>query len=154
MRNKKEYIYPAIYQDINAKDLISLMPSDLNQAFAFWIKESEADFSINDFKRPIYKVSCIFYCDLKNIAPTQNWKLVKSNIRQDILEVFRTHQFAGIGVLQILSIVDDDITEVYKGFSVDQLDNKYKIYPKYAIRLNFDFTFLMECINGSYNSYS
>ena len=153
LREKKPYVFPAIYQDLNSKEWVSCMPSDLYPAFAFWTKEPEAEFRDNNPARMYYNVSVIFYLDLKHIAPTQNWKLVKSNIRQDILEVFRTHKYGGFGVLQIMRWIDDDITEVYKDFSIEQIDNIFKIYPKYALRIDFEFAFLMEC-STSYNSYT
>jgi hypothetical protein len=151
LRDKKPYIYPAIYQDLNSKELISCMPSDLYTAFAFWTKEPKAEFKPESPNRIFYNISVIFYLDLRHIAPTQNWKLVKSNIRQDILQVFRTHQFIGEGVLNMLQYVDDDITEVYKEFSIEQVDNKFKMYPKYALRIDFEHSFLMECqVNNIY----
>jgi hypothetical protein len=149
-KDGKENIIPTIYQDINAKDPLSLMPSDLYDAFSFWVKEPEGIFSSNS-TRLKHKVSCIFFCDLKQIAPSDNYKVTKSRIRQDILRFFRTHENTGFGQLNIISIIDDDITQVYKGFTLNQIDNKYRMLPKYAIRVNFEFSFLHEC--DDYNKY-
>ncbi len=149
-KDGKENIIPTIYQEINAKDPLSLMPSDLYDAFSFWVKEPEGIFSSNS-TRLKYKVSCIFFCDLKQIAPSDNYKVTKTRIRQDILRFFRTHENAGFGQLNIISIIDDDITQVYKGFTLNQIDNKYRMLPKYAIRVNFELSFLHEC--ESYNSF-
>lgn len=149
-RDEKPYIFPAIYQDINKKDALSMMPSDLYNAFCFWVKDEEI--KINDWSRLIVKVSCIFYCDLRNIAPTENWKLTKTKIRQDILEAFRQVQYSGLGVLNPESIIEDDLTTIYDGFSIEQVDNKYKMLPKYAARVNFEFGLLRDC--SSFNSYA
>jgi len=142
--NGKEHIIPTAFQDLNSKDPISMMPSDLYKAFAFWVKEPEAKPDENN-TRLQYKISCIFFCDLKQIAPNTNYAVTKSKIRQDILRFFRTHENAGLGQLDITSIIDDDITQVYKGFALSQIDNKYRMLPKYAIRINFDYSFLQEC---------
>lgn len=150
-KDGKEFIFPSAYQDINAKDPISMMPSDLYAAFSFWTKEPESEFDENA-SRMMYQVSCIFFCDLRKIAPTNNFKLTKSKIREDILRFFRTHENAGFGQLTITSLIDDDITGVYKGFTLSQIDNKYRMLPKYAIRVNFDFSFLHEC--ETYNTYA
>jgi hypothetical protein len=148
----KPYVYPAIYQDSNARESISLMPSDLYHASCFWVWDGELRLPEYNFKRAWVNVSCIFYVDLRNIAPNSNYKLTKTKIRQDILEAFRQNQFAGYGVLLHDSIVEDDITAVYDGFSLDQVDNKFKMYPKYAMRFNFEFGFLTEC--SSFNTYA
>jgi len=150
-RDGKEFVIPTCYQDINSKDALSVMPSDLYPAFSFWTKEPEAEFDENS-ARIMYQVSCIFFCDLKHIAPTNNYKLTKSKIREDILRFFRVHENAGFGQLTITSLIDDDIAQIYKGFTLSQLDNKYRMLPKYAIRVNFDFSFLHEC--EAYNSYA
>jgi hypothetical protein len=149
-KDGKENIIPTAYQDLNCKDPISMMPSDLYKAFSFWVKETEAKPDENN-TRLQYKISCIFYCDLKQIAPNTNYAVTKSKIRQDILKFFRTHENSGLGQLSITSIIDDDITQIYKGFSLSQLDNKYRMLPKYAIRINFDYSFLQEC--EVYNTY-
>jgi hypothetical protein len=147
-RDGKEFIYPAVYQDINSRDPHSCMPNDLPDAFSFWIKE---DVKINDPVRAYYNISVIFYMDLRQIAPTNNFKLSKSKIRQDILEFFRVHKYIGLGVWDLIRITDDDITQVYKGFSVNQLDNIVRQLPKYAIRLDFTYSFIHDCpVTNSY----
>jgi hypothetical protein len=148
-REGKEFIYPAVFQDINSRDYHSCMPNDLPAAFSFWTKE---DAKINDPARGYYNISCIFFMDLRQIAPTNNFKLTKSKIRQDILEWVRVHKYMGVGVWDLVKITDDDITQVYKGFSVNQLDNIVRQLPKYAIRLDFTFSFILECpVTNSYS---
>jgi hypothetical protein len=154
IKDGKENIIPTIYQNLNSKDPLSLMPSDLYDAFSFWVKEPEGIFR-EEATRLRYKVSCIFFCDLKQIAPDDNYKVTKTRICQDILKFFRIHENAGFGQLNILSIIDDDITQVYKGFTISQIDNKYRMLPKYAIRVNFDYSFLNECdVYNKYLNYS
>jgi hypothetical protein len=150
-RDGKEFVFPAIFQSLNSQDPYSLMPSDISDAYSFWVKDPEANFSKNNPARYYYEISCIFYMDLRQIAPTTNFKTTKTKIRQDIIEFFRVHQYAGFGVINPLRIIDDDIVQVYKGFSVNQLDNIFKQLPKYAIRFDFEFSFLKVCpVNNTY----
>jgi hypothetical protein len=150
-RDGKEFVYPAVFQDINSKDPHSCMPNDLPDAFSFWIKE-DMKISDNNPARSYYKIACIFYMDLRQIAPTDNFKTTKTKVRMDILEFFRTHRYSGLGVMTPTSITDDDITKIYNGYSVIQLDNLVRQLPKYAIRFNFDFAFINDC--GGTNSYA
>jgi hypothetical protein len=147
-RDGKEFVYPAAYQDYNTYDPHSCMPNDIPDAFSFWVKE---DVKINDPARGYYNVSCIFYMDLRQIAPTNNFKLTKTKVRQDILEFFRVHKYMGEGVWSLVKITDDDITQVYKGFTVNQLDNLVRQLPKYAIKIDFTYSFILECpVTNSY----
>lgn len=152
LKDGKPYIYPAVWQGTNAKEHISVMPSDLYDASCFWVK-GESELPEYNFARVNVKIACIFFVDLEQILQSTNYKLTKTNIRQDILEAFRQCQFSGVGVLRHSGIIEDDITKVYEGFSLDQVDNKYKIYPKYALRFNFDFGYLLTC-NSTFNTYA
>jgi hypothetical protein len=143
-RDGKEFVYPAVFQDINSKDQHSCMPNDIPDAFCFWVKE-DGKFSKNNPIRTYYNISCIFFMDLRQIAPTANFKETKTKVRQDIIEFFRVHHYGGFGVINPVKITDDDLTQVYKGFTVSQLENIYRQLPKYAIRFDFEFSFLMEC---------
>jgi len=146
-RDGKEYIYPACYNDKNYIDPQTMMPNDTISAFCFWVKEADLRLSNNNPVRNYYKISCIFYMDLRRLAPYDNYKSIKTQIRQDIMDFFRTHIYGGYGVLVPVRIIDDDLTQVYKGFSVSQLDNVWRQLPKYALRYDFDFAFLMSCPN-------
>lgn len=152
-KDGKAYVYPAIYQDTNAKELLSLLPSDLHQAFCFWVKDEEITMDEYNWSRLRCNVSLIFYCDLRDIDPTDNWKTVRTKLRQDILEAIRQTHYIGSGVLIPESIIEDDITKIWDGFTLDQVDNKFKIYPKYAIRINFVFGFLRTCLS-TFNTYT
>lgn len=151
--DKKSFVFPAIYQDTNAKDPLSLMPSDLHQAYCFWTADSDQVFDEYNWSRIRYNVALIFYMDLRDIAPTDNWKLARTKLRQDILKAIRETHYSGLGVLNPVSMVEDDIVKVFEGFSIDEIDNIYKTYPKWAMRINFEFGLLREC-SSSYNTYA
>lgn len=152
LRDGDAYIYPACYVS-NTQDPINVMPSDNYKAFCFWTKEPEGKFDYNKGPaRMYYDVSCIFYVNLERVDATANYKETKTKIRQDILTFFNREINKGVGVLRLKSIIDDDITEVYKDFSVDQIDNRFRMLPKYACRLDFELSFIQDCSVG-YNTY-
>jgi len=154
LRDEKDYVYPACYIS-NTKDPINAMPSDLYNALCFWIKDPEALFNYeNNPNRMYYKLSCIFFMCLEKISPYINYKETKTKLRQDIIKFFDEHKDGGaFGVLELVRIIDDDITEVYKEFSIEQVDNRFKMLPKYALRIDFNFAFLLECPPAVYNSF-
>jgi hypothetical protein len=153
-RNDKPYIYPACFES-NRIDPIPLMPCDVWDSFAFWTKNGEAKFDLNDNfppKNPIitYNVSCIFFIDIRRIDNTSTYKETKSKLIDDIFHFFNKVQLSG--ELVQTKFWEDDITKVYDGFSLDQVDNKFKMYPKWSCRMDFELSFRDGCY--STNTYS
>jgi hypothetical protein len=154
MRSDKPYIYPAVFV-ANLTDPIPMMPGDAWSSFCFWIRSGDTSFEYKtNFapKDPMVKckVSCIFYMDIKKIDNVLTYKETKSKIVEDILNFFGTLHFPGMLVPQ--KFIEDDIVEVFKGFTTDQLDNKFKMYPKWACRMDFELSYRNDCY--TVNTYS
>jgi len=153
-RDEKEYIYPATFE-ANTKDPISMMPGDAWNSFAFWVKTGQATIVNNtDFppKYPMmkYEVSCIFFVDIRRIDNVLTYKETKSKLTEDIFHFFTNLNFAG--KLVPTRFIDDDITKIYDGFTIEQVDNRFKMYPKWACRMDFDLFYRDGCY--STNTYS
>ena len=146
MREDKPYVFPAIFES-PVHDPISMMPCDLWGTFCFWVRSGDATFEYNDNfnKDPLIKhqVSCIFYGDINKIETSTSYPETKSKLIEDIFHFFNTVQFSG--VLLAKRFVEDDITKVYEGFTLDQLDNKFKMYPKWSCRMDFELTLRDPC---------
>jgi hypothetical protein len=141
MLNEKPYIYPATFET-NVIDPINLMPGDAWTAYSFWVKSGDSKIESNSNPRnPLIKVpvSCIFYMDIRRIDGTTSYKETKSKIIEDIFNFFNKVQVSGR--LQILKFVEDDITKVFDGFTLDQLDNKFRMYPKWCCRVDFELSY-------------
>lgn len=154
IKEGKEYVYPAVFES-NKIDSIPMMPGDVWQSFCFWVKTEESKFDNNvDFppKNPMitYNVSCIFYIDIRRIDNTLTYKETKSKLRDDIFNFFNKVQLSAR--LKQLRFIDDDITKVWEGYSLDQIDNTFKVYPKWACRMDFELSFRDGCY--STNTYT
>ena len=136
-------LYPACFEG-NRVDPISMMPSDLYKSFCFWVKDADAEIDGREypFRSPVYnyQVSCIFYMDIRRINSSLSYKLLKSRIREDIFDFFNNLS----GRLEYVGSVEDDFESIYNGYEVDQ---EWMMYPKWAIRLNFELSFREECYN-------
>jgi hypothetical protein len=150
MRENKEFIYPACYQDLNSKDPISMMPNDNWQSFCFWVNNNGTKYNPKIPTREFYNISCIFFMDLRQIAPTDHLKATKTKIMDDIIDWFRKHTYEWNGVAILQTYLDDDISEVYKGFTVKALDNKLIQIPKYASKITFEFSNVIDCPSNTY----
>jgi hypothetical protein len=146
-KDERDFIYPAAFET-NVKDSIPLLPGDAWSAYSFWVKTGTVTIS-NDTnfppRRPIlkYEVSCIFYVDIRRISPTAQYKESKSKLTEDIFHFFNDVKFAG--QLVATKFIDDDITKVFDGFTLDQIDNRFKMYPKWACRMDFELYFKDDC---------
>src|SRR5512133_2846219 len=154
-REEKEYIYPAVFES-NVADPIQMFPSDSWKSFCFWTKKEIS--KMNDTseepgrRNPVltYDVSCIFYMDIRRIDNSLTYKETKSKITEDIFHFFDHAKYKGI--LQMTQFIEDDITKIWDGYSIDQVDNRFKIYPKWACRLDFQMQFRYGCY--STNTYT
>lgn len=152
-REGAEYVYPAVFEG-NTIDPISLMPSDLYQSYCFWVYD-DSEFDTNsDFptKNPIItnNVSCIFYMDIRRIDNVMAYAGTKSKIIEDIFHFFNTVNVSGR--LIPVRFIENDITEVFSGYSLDQVDNVFKAYPKWACRMDFEFSYRDACYTS--NTYT
>lgn len=143
MREEKPYVFPACYATTDG-DPISMMPSDIWGAFCFWIRNGDAKFINPEYGQlplVVYPVSLIFYMDISKIH--SNYKETRSKITEDIFNYFYT--IHGGCVLTPVKFIEDDITKVYEGFTLTDLDNKWKIYPRWCCRMDAEVTFRYVC---------
>ena len=148
LKDEKEYVYPAAYES-GSLDPLSMMPTDAWDSFSFWTKSEESKFEKTENTQPMlslmkYNVSCIFYMDFNDIATGRSYKEVKAEVIEEIFDFFSNVKLSG--QLIPLRFVEDDITKVYEGFTIEQVDNLVKMYPKWACRMDFELNFWGECI--------
>jgi hypothetical protein len=141
MQGEKPYIFPGVYED--AFEAISMMPSDV-KSFCFFLKGSEAKFEEFEYGQlPLvtWPVSCIFYMDISAVGGY--YKETRSNITDDIFKFFNTTHAGAI--ITPLKFIEDDITKVYDGFTLTDLDNKWKIVPKWCCRMDVEIAYRYPC---------
>ena len=145
LKDNSPYIYPATFET-NTIDPVPLMPCDTWGAYCFWTGgDSEFDFNI-DFppKNPIItvSVSCIFYINVRGVDSSTNYKETKTKLREDIFNFFNTVQ---VNKLVATTFIEDDITKVFAGFSIEQVENKFKMYPRWACKMDLELSYRDDC---------
>lgn len=152
----KVVIYPGAYVS-NTTDPFDCHPSD-EYTHAFWIAEDEAEISFsepNSQKREIfytYQVAVIFFANLE-LETTQPFNEYRSHKRNEIMSVLsdiRPFTYAGATIVPDCiftptGIIENDITKIYEGFTVDAAYNIFKELPYYALRINGLLTFRQDC---------
>ncbi len=142
-------VIPAVFEG-NKVDYLSMMPSDIYKSFCFWVKGDESAIGqpyVNRNPIHTYPVSCIFYMDIRRIDNVLTYKETKSKVREDIFDFFNNLHLDGR--LTYVGTIEDNMALIYDGFV---FDDKWKMYPKWAIRINFELSFRDGCY--STNTYT
>ena len=144
-KDGQPYIYPATFET-NTIDPVNVLPSDTWGAYTFWTS-GDSDFDLNiDFppKNPVITVpvSCIFYINVRGVDSTTNYKETKTKLKDDIFNFFNTVK---VNRLVATAFIEDDITKVFTGFSIEQVENKFKMYPQWSCRMDFDLSYRDDC---------
>lgn len=147
MVDKDERVFPGVFEG-DRVDPIDLSPSDLYSAFCFWVKgDADVENEIGIISPVVsYPVGCIFYVDLKQVGVS--YKSTMTKIREDIHNFFNTLYFPG--QLAYIGTTEENLADIYEGFTVDEIDNIYKEYPKWAYRVNFDLSFRDDCYTTNF----
>ena len=149
------YIYPATF--ITGQDHYDCLPNDKFKAFSFWRLNdpSELDHSDpNAYERWPYIVSDVDLVIFANISKIDNQTsqyVTRSKMRQDIINTL-SNKIPGDFKLTPLRIYENDMTEIYSDYSIDQIDNLKKQLPYWAIKVNCELRYLPDCSSTS-NTY-
>lgn len=141
-------VFPAAWQ-ANKTDPFDCLPSDVYD-FCFWtagdISEVEYadEYAIRKDNMITQDVSLIVFINLNNISSTVNYNVTRSSCRNDLMNVL--NEVKGIdAVFRAEEYIENDITEIYKEFSFEAIDNNKKELPFWAIRVNGKLSYRPDC---------
>lgn len=145
-RDKKKY--PSVYQG-EKLDEYEVSPKDDIGAFCFWDKTGEITPRYADdggapkrqYANLTYNVALIFYTfDVKRLDLANDVRQSKTIIMQNFLNKLERGLLVCQSNLIITGILDDDITEIYRGYDVLPIKQ-----PQYAIRFECELSFNESC---------
>jgi len=145
--------YPAQWS-ANKTDYMDLRPfPDDTYSYAFWDIEDPAEVVYNEgmpagkrkFAHYRYSVACIVVVDIKQIDNYFTFNETKSKLREDIVNVFeaKTDMLGFSGTFWITGIYEKDITQIFKGFTINKPD-EWK-FPYQAFRIEGQLSFKRAC---------
>ena len=144
--------YPA--QWINNKtDYIDLRPfPDDIYSYSFWDIEDPGLVEYNNdgenvskrkYAHYLYNAACIFVMDLNQIDNNSTFNETKSKIREDIMNKFERGLIAFDSHFWVTGIYEHDITQIFKGFTIDKPE-EWK-FPYQAFRIEGQLSFKRAC---------
>lgn len=144
--------FPAFF-NTNKSDPQDLRPNDNWGAYAFWTYSTPLTSTYADGvdrmkyrKRNVLRtqeISCIFYMNLKKIT-SDDYKVKKTAIRQDIENFFDSlTSYKGMVIPD--QLIDYDIKEVFNGFDLGDLPERWFYLPYYAVRVDMEIQFYSDC---------
>lgn len=144
--------YPAQWVN-NRSDYIDLRPfPDDFYSYSFWDVEDPAGVEynndeVNAAKRKFalyrYNVAAIFVLDLKQLDFDTSYNETKSKLREDIVNKFETGLLGFNAHFWVTAIYEHDITQIFKGFTIDKPE-EFK-YPYQAFRIEGELLFKRAC---------
>ena len=140
-------IYPAAF--MTNGDPYDCMPND-RHAFSFWRIADPTTlehFDENAYERWPYmltEIDFILFANIQRIDNNLSMYITRSKLRQDIINTL-SNKMKGSYKLVPLTVFENDITEVYSGYSTEQIDNIMKQLPYWAIRVNCQLRYISDC---------
>jgi hypothetical protein len=141
-------VFPAAWIE-NKTDPFDCLPSDVYN-FCFWTAEDVAEieyadeFAIRKDNLVTQDVSVIFFVNLKDISSTVSYNVTRSACRNELMNVLNSVK--GIDAFfRVEEYIENDIEEIYSGFSFEAIDNNKKELPFWAIRINGKLSYRPDC---------
>jgi hypothetical protein len=147
-RERQDKTIATVYQG-ESLDEYEVNPKDDIKAFCFWDKLDPIETTYADNQGPSkskysnlkYNVALIFYTsNIKKLNLSVDVRQSKTIIMQEFLKVLQRGLLTAQSDLVITNIFDEDITEIYKGYTVNAMKQ-----PEYAIRFECDISFNESC---------
>jgi hypothetical protein len=148
MVENKKYFTPNVYagQPGKANDYIPVSPdSKIGNFSFFWIDDPQTISWLpgqqSDLKAPF---SLIFWFDLKrvyNSPNNRNTELLKANILRTLN--------GGLGMRSgriKINRIYEQAESIYKGFTLDEIDNQFLMHPYAGFRFEGELTILEPCL--------
>lgn len=146
------YVYPATFME--GIEHFDCLPNDNAPAFSFWRVVDPVLFIYDDedaFERwPVVEttIDVIVFANLAKTTSSTNYHTTRSAYRQQLINIL-TNNMLGDFKLIPESMFENDITQVYEGYSINQVDNVKKQLPYWAVRVRCTLKYLSECESSS-----
>jgi len=143
------YIFPAAWMS-NTVDPFDCLPND-QYTYSFWLAgdltsiEYDDIYSVNKIPLIQQDVSVIFFVDLRHVSKSSSYNITRSQCRQDIMDSLNV--MSGIDAnFEPREYIENDMKQIYDGFSIEAVDNQKKELPFWAIRINGILSFRPDCV--------
>ena len=133
-----DFIFPAIYTGEN-KEYLKLFPDEYLKNFSYFDTNQKEDIQWTKgiFSRMTADFGLVFWFDFRNVYSAGHYTL--ENIKKDILDVLAT-----IPNIEINEVVDNE-SEIYSGYSYDQINNQHLMRPYGGLRFNGTVSYKASC---------
>lgn len=144
VRDKKEYYYPGVY--IGRDEYLNVLPGQGLGNRAFFSVDDPAtidkymSYSYNTIKSP---VSIIFWYDLSSIYRNTKERNTEE-IKHQIMRVL-TNMVMPDGARIELTKIYEQAENIYKGYSLKEIDTQYLMQPYAGLRIDSIITYREKC---------
>jgi hypothetical protein len=152
--------WPSMYNSTLAGDEFNLLPSDQWPSYLFFDREDPITYeyetgrqgSVKKATHARTKVALIFYGNLKwyglSTRLGEDYRITKEEIRNTILRTLWQNCTNIGGEITPTSVYDLNISDVFKGFALNDTERQYFAQPFYGLRIEMDVFYREPCGTG------
>lgn len=143
LKDKKRHSYPGVH--IKNQHYINVFPNKKFGNFTFFILEDpqEINFERNQFGQIKVKYGLVFWMNLDQIftgATERNSELIKAYIMGLLTRDLRI-----VDSRMSITQVYEQAENIYKNFSIDEIESQFLMHPYYGFRLEGFLSFYENC---------
>lgn len=139
--NGKKNYEPMVYQ--GGKDYYPVLPNDALQSYSFFRVVGSRNFQdVGNYQFTTWEqstIEIIFWVNLKAIDSTKDY-LFTDELIEDVKSLLSKEP-----KLNIISVVDEDIREIYKGYTVKDEHRDLIMYPYQAFKFTCTLSYESTC---------
>lgn len=134
---------PMVYQ--GSKEYYPVLPNDALKSYSFFKAKGVREFEdVGDYNFTIYEktiVELTFWVNLEAIDNTKNYYFT-----DDLIEEVKALLMVQPGAI-IVSVVDEDAREIFKGYTLKEEQRDLLMYPYGAFKIELELRYEMSCQN-------
>jgi hypothetical protein len=156
--NADGIIYPAVYQS-TSKDYLNMLPNDNWKPGYGFFDVSDPQEILHDKEEngpqvwPTFQanLSIIVYVDVSRLYTTPgDYRYVKQVIKEQLLDILHRKLTTLQGFYTSKRMYEKEIEQIYKGYTVKEVDRQYLQIPYYGLRIEGEVIYQDTCTPSPY----
>lgn len=139
--NDKTIRVPKVYT--GEGEYLNVLPNDFLKSQSFIAckgPEEWEQFNRHDGSMKSRKLSLIIWVNLKEINPSKDYIFI-DELKKDVENVLKVHP----DILKITGYYDEKAEDVFDGYTIEDVDTQYLMYPYSGMRFNFTVNYPEAC---------
>lgn len=137
-------LYPAIYLG-SGNEYLSMFPDRHLGQYLWWDIEDGQTMDWKKFQLTFHDVrfGLVLWGDFRNVYPADYQTRTIEHIKKEVLTVLNTKAWANVSL--VVDRVFERSENVYRGYSIAEIDNQFEMRPYFALRFEGRMRYSIPC---------